>query len=71
MLAGVLSTGVIPLKIASLIQILSLWLLVDPILGALWELVAVHNLWRSMIPVHLPSPPRCPMPNPGQSPGGW
>jgi hypothetical protein len=58
MLAGVLSSGVIPLKLAGLMQLLSLWLLVDPILGALWDLVGVQGLWRNMMPGHLPPPPR-------------
>ncbi|MCL4299242.1 MAG: hypothetical protein KJ077_26140 [Anaerolineae bacterium] len=57
-LAGVLASGIIPLNLAGLIQLLSLWLLVDPILGALWELVGVQGLWRTMLPGHLPSPPR-------------
>lgn len=58
MLAGVLSIGIIPLKLAGLMQLLSLWLLVDPILGTLWELVGVQGLWRNMIPGQLPPPPR-------------
>jgi hypothetical protein len=58
MLAGVLSASAIPLKLAGLMQLLSLWLLVDPILGALWESVGVQGLWRNMIPGQLPLPPR-------------
>lgn len=58
LLAGVLSTGAVPLKLATLMQLLTLWLLVDPILGALWELVGVQGLWRSLVPGQLPPPPR-------------
>lgn len=59
LLAGALSSGAVPLKLSGLMQVLTLWLLVDPILGALWELVGVQGLWRSLVPGQLPPPPRC------------
>jgi hypothetical protein len=58
LLAGALSSGTVPLKMAGLMQLLTLWLLVDPILGALWELVGVQGLWQSLAPGQLPPLPR-------------
>lgn len=55
-LAGVLSTGLAELSFGTFLQLLGLWLLVDPIWGALWELSVQQNLWRSFVPVQLPPP---------------
>ncbi len=55
-LAGVLSTGSVELGFGTFLQLLGLWLLVDPIWGALWELSAQQGLWRSLNPVQLPPP---------------
>jgi hypothetical protein len=55
-LAGVLSTGHTEINLAGLLQLLSLWVLVDPILGALWELSVQQGLWRSPTQAQLPSP---------------
>lgn len=56
MLAGALASGAVELKLSSLMQLLTLWLLVDPILGALWELSVQQGLWRRMIAGQLPPP---------------
>jgi hypothetical protein len=58
MMAGALSTGAAELKLGNLVQLLTLWLLVDPILGTLWELSAQQGLWRRMAPAQLPPPLR-------------
>src|SRR5262245_19968056 len=58
MLAGVLTSGSLELKLTSLVQLLILWLLVDPILGALWDLSVQQGLWRRLMADQLPPPPR-------------
>jgi hypothetical protein len=58
MLAGALTSGSIELKLTSLAQLLILWLLVDPILGALWDLSVQQGLWRRLSAAQLPPPPR-------------
>jgi hypothetical protein len=55
-LAGALSTGSVELNFSALLQLLGLWLLVDPIWGALWELSAQQNLGRTLIQAKLPPP---------------
>lgn len=57
MLAGVLSSGAMGVRLAIVVQILMLWLLVDPLLGALWELSAQQGIWRRMLSAQLPPPP--------------
>ncbi|MBI1879746.1 MAG: hypothetical protein HYR94_16245 [Chloroflexi bacterium] len=58
MIAGALSAGAVEIKLVGLMQLLTLWLLVDPILGMLWDLSVQQGLWRKMVPTHLPPPPR-------------
>jgi len=75
MLAGLLSTGAVEIRLATLIQILTLWLLVDPLLGALWELSAQQGIWRRMLPAQLPPPTQqgfyLPYALPGSVAGRW
>jgi hypothetical protein len=75
MLAGSLSTGAVEIRLATLLQVLTLWLLVDPLLGALWELSAQQGIWRRMMPAQLPPPtPRgfyLPYALPGSVAGHW
>jgi hypothetical protein len=40
-----------------LLQVVSLWLLADPVLGTLWELAGPQGLWRRVIQAQLPPPP--------------
>jgi hypothetical protein len=42
----------------TVLQLVSLWLLVDPILGTLWELAVQQGLWRHVTRAQLPPPPR-------------
>jgi hypothetical protein len=55
--AGVLATTYPDLTLAALAQFIGLWLLVDPILGTLWELAVGQRLWRQAARPHLPPPP--------------
>lgn len=56
-LAGALSTGYFDFKLSLLLPLFSLWLLVDPILGTLWDLSVRQGLWRNISRVELPPPP--------------
>lgn len=58
MLAGALSTGYSQLDLKGIMPLLGLWLLVDPILGTLWELAGPQGLWRAFKQTQLPPPPR-------------
>lgn len=73
-LAGILSAGYPAFTLASVLQFISLWLLVDPILGTLWELSVRQKLWRRAARPRLPPPPSwgffLPYAQPG-SPGGY
>jgi hypothetical protein len=55
-LAGALSTGQVELNLPILLKFLSLWLLVDPILGMLWDLSVQQGLWREIARAELRSP---------------
>jgi len=55
-LAGALSTGFSEVTVTALLPLFSLWLLVDPILGTLWELNVQQGLWRQIRYAHLPPP---------------
>lgn len=57
MLAGALSTGFVDFNWTTLLQLLSLWLVVDPIFGTLWELAVERGLWRAIGAAKLPPPP--------------
>src|SRR5262245_64967082 len=57
-LAGVISAGVFPLDLATVVRVVSLWLLVDPLLGTLWELSGPQGLWRRLYQAQLPASPR-------------
>jgi hypothetical protein len=55
-LAGALSTGRAEFDLSTLLQLLSLWLLVDPILGALWNLSVEQGLWHKIAQAQLGPP---------------
>lgn len=56
-LAGALSTGQAGFELHLLLRLAGLWLLVDPVLGTLWELAVEQGLWRRFVQAQLPSPP--------------
>ena len=56
-LAGFLSTGYPTLTWSVVLQIIALWILVDPILGTLWELTVNHRLWQQIRLAQLPPAP--------------
>ncbi|MFN8454423.1 MAG: hypothetical protein U0401_07085 [Anaerolineae bacterium] len=56
-LAGVLSAGALEFSFAAGLQLLALWLLVDPLLGTLWNLAVPQRLWQGLAPVVLPATP--------------
>jgi hypothetical protein len=72
-IAGALSTGQGEFNYSHLLQLVGLWLLVDPLLGVLWELAVQQRLWRRLVEAQLPPAPRygfsLPYAQPG-SPGG-
>jgi len=72
-IAGALSTGQGNFNYSHLLQLVGLWLLVDPLLGVLWELAVQRQLWRQLVEAQLPPAPRygfsLPYAQPG-SPGG-
>jgi hypothetical protein len=55
--AGILSGGRPELNLATLVQFISLWLVVDPILGTMWTLVVEDRLWWQIRQARLPPPP--------------
>ncbi len=57
-LTGALSAGQVEFSLPALWQLLGLWLLVDPILGTLWELAVPQGLWRNISTANLPAPPQ-------------
>jgi hypothetical protein len=48
MLAGALSTGHFAFDLLLMMQLVTLWLLVDPLLGMLWDLSVEQGLWRKV-----------------------
>lgn len=58
MLAGVLAGGPADLNAMTLLQIVGLWILVDPVLGSLWRIGVEQRLWPRLIEAQLPPPPR-------------
>lgn len=57
-LAGVLAGGGFEWRAAALLPLLALWLLVDPLLGSLWDVVVTQQLWRQLTRAELPPSPR-------------
>ena len=55
-MAGALAAGVPGLTWGHLLQVIGLWLLVDPILGTLWALVVQQGLWRRVTQASLLQP---------------
>lgn len=53
MVAGALSTGQLAFDLSSIIQLVSLWLLVDPLLGMLWDQAVEQGLWRKLATAQL------------------
>jgi len=56
-LAGALAGGVPAWNSTAALQIVALWLLVDPVLGSLWEVVVGQKLWQQFAQAELPPPP--------------
>lgn len=56
-LAGALAGGYMGFNIIIILQLVALWLLVDPILGTLWELSVQQGLWRHVTRAKLPASP--------------
>jgi len=54
-LAGALSTGQFAFNLSLMMQLVSLWLLVDPLLGMLWDLSVEQGLWRKITTAQLGS----------------
>jgi len=52
-LAGALSTGEFAFDLSLIVQLVSLWLLVDPLLGMLWDLSVERGLWRKVATAQL------------------
>jgi len=57
-LAGLLSTGQAGLNSSTVLHVVGLWVLVDPLLGTLWALSVEQGLWRHVARAQLPAPPR-------------
>ncbi len=55
-IAGALAVGIPGFKVSVLLQLIGLWLLVNPILGTLWVLSVQQKLWQEVIRANL-SPP--------------
>lgn len=55
--AGALSAGWPEAELVTLLKVAALWLLVDPILGTLWDLAVQQGLWRRVVQAQLPPPP--------------
>jgi hypothetical protein len=58
MLAGVLSGHTLEFSFTGVLQLLALWVLVDPLLGSLWELSVEQGVWRALGQAQLPPPLR-------------
>ena len=56
-IAGALGSGYPELNLTTLLQLVVLWLLVDPILGTLWTLSVPQGLWRRVTRAQLPHTP--------------
>lgn len=52
-LAGALSSGQFEFSFTKMLQLLALWLLVDPLLGSVWDLTVNRRIWHAPLP---PSP---------------
>jgi hypothetical protein len=68
-LAGLLSTGQAGLNGSTVLRVVGLWLLVDPLLGTLWTLSVEQGLWRHVAQAQLPPPPRTGLILPYAQPG--
>jgi hypothetical protein len=55
-MAGLLAMGSLSFSPAVLLQLAGLWLLVDPLLGTLWDLAVNQEVWRKAIQAKLPAP---------------
>lgn len=56
--AGAMTAGWPDITGARVLQLISLWLLVDPILGTLWELAVQQGIWRRVTQAQLLHPAR-------------
>jgi hypothetical protein len=72
--AGVLASGYANLDLTGLLMLITLWILVDPLLGTLWDLAVDHGLVRRITRAELPVPPQTgidlPYAQPGSLAGG-
>lgn len=57
-LAGALSGGQLEFSFTKTLQLLALWLLVDPLLGSLWDLTVNRRIWHTPGQAVLPPAPR-------------
>ncbi|HMR65136.1 MAG TPA: hypothetical protein PKE64_14105 [Anaerolineae bacterium] len=55
--AGLLATGGLSLSPATWLQLVGLWVLVDPLLGTLWDVAVNQEVWRRATQAKLPAPP--------------
>lgn len=56
-IGGALSVGVVEMNLDTILRLISLWILVDPILGTLWDLVVAQGVWRQVTQAQLPPTP--------------
>ena len=57
-MAGAMTAGWPDMTTGTVLQLISLWLLVDPILGTLWALAVEQGLWRHVTQARLTYPAR-------------
>lgn len=56
-IVGALSGGLVEIDLDTILRLISLWILVDPILGTLWEVGVAQGMWRQVTQAQLPAPP--------------
>jgi hypothetical protein len=56
-LAGALAAGFLDFNLTTILKLLGLWFLADPILGTIWDLLVRQGLWRRIRTAALPPPP--------------
>jgi len=56
-IVGALSVGIADINLDTILRLITLWILVDPILGTLWELSVTQGVWRQVTHAQLPSSP--------------
>ncbi|MFQ5612831.1 MAG: hypothetical protein ACE5H9_11925 [Anaerolineae bacterium] len=72
MLAGALASGALAFDSNRTLQLVLLWLLVDPVLGTVWELAVQSGIWRESLRAPLPEGTRVSLHLvPYATPGSW